>query len=217
MEHVGRKTRHADDQMRARLGFGIEADARLQIEEGADSAAVERLDLRILQRAADLAFAFGLEHEAIDVAAIPGLGIPDIAVLRAIGRKPGFEPFDEDFARDHAAVLARELAAGGRHGRAAPDRVGGMLRPFERTPWQGIFGRRAGSRLFRHAPVRAMIHPRHRVVHGLRRRVAFFRWTLFGRQVSHRAVVHLRLRPGVFPVLRMVLRGERRGHQHGPG
>ena len=228
--------------MRARVRFGIEADARLQVEEGTDGAAVKRLNLRIFQIAAELALALCLEDEAVDVAAIPALGIPDISGVAALGGKARFEPFDQDHAGRHSAVFPCELTAGGSHGSFAPDRIGGVTRPFECARGYGTFGRSAGRGLVGHRAMLAVVHLRSR--RGLHRHRAVIRMVhlavvhfgcflalrraLLGRQMTHRAMVHLamvhlaviHLGSGFLaPVPRMVLRhgracGEHRRAQH---
>ena len=143
MKHVRRETLNADDQMRTRVRLGIEANTGLQIEEWSDCAAVKCLDLSVLERPAKLAFTFGLEHEAIDVTAIPGLRIPDIARIPAFSGDTCFEPLDHDHAGLHRTILARQLCTRWRHRSIAPDLVRCVARPFKCTRRDSRFWRRS--------------------------------------------------------------------------
>src|SRR3546814_6416549 len=60
------------------IGIGPEIlpYARLRVEIGSDRAAVEDLDLGALDAFAEKPFAFALEREPIDIAAVPRLAVP---------------------------------------------------------------------------------------------------------------------------------------------
>src|SRR3546814_12166148 len=60
------------------IGIGPEIlpYARLRVEIGSDRAAVEDLDLGALDAFAENPFAFALEREPIDIAAVPRLAVP---------------------------------------------------------------------------------------------------------------------------------------------
>ena len=73
MPHIGRQPLHPEDEMAAQFGFDIEPQPGLQIEPGADRMAPQRLQLGILDRTAERAFAFGFDHQPVDIAAIPAL------------------------------------------------------------------------------------------------------------------------------------------------
>ena len=240
MDHVGREALQTDHEMREAAGLEVEPHARLQIEEGADRAAVEHLNFGILQCAAEFTLAFGFEHEAIDVAAIPGLRIPHISVFAAIGCNPRFQPLDQDRAGGHAAVFACQLRACGGHCVAAPDCIGRISRAFQCARRDGVFGCGPGCGLVRHRCVRSMVHARHgRLVIGALVRRALLGWKMphramidlgfrrgfllnfgrafFGRQVAHRTVIHLGLRGRLLAVRRMVLCRQRSSRHHRRG
>jgi len=163
MKHIGRETLRADHEMPARVRLGIEPHTRLQIEEGADGAAVKRLNFRILQLTAKLAFPFGFQHEAVDIAAVEGLRVPDISILTAVRRDACFKSFDENAPRAHPAILAGQIIAAWCHGLGTPDRVCCMTGAFKGSCRDRLFCRSAGSRLVCSSTVLAVIP--HTMIH----------------------------------------------------
>src|SRR3546814_14182894 len=59
----------------------VVANAGLEIEPRRDGAAPERLHFNLLRTLVEVPFALRLEPELIDIAAVPALSVPEIAVL----------------------------------------------------------------------------------------------------------------------------------------
>src|SRR3546814_1245133 len=84
LEPIGCEPLEADRRIGA-IGIGPEIlpYARLRVEIGSDRAAVEDLDLGALDAFAENPFAFALEREPIDLAAVPRLAVPAEKIGRA--------------------------------------------------------------------------------------------------------------------------------------
>ncbi len=151
MPHVGGKALHTEHQVAARFRFDVQPCARLQVEPRADGMAPQRLHFGILDMAiGETAFAFGLEHEAVDVSTGEALHIPRESIFAA---NPGFEPFDHQRGGAEGEAVHQLLARGG-HDLLAPDGVGGMVRPFQRARRRGRVGGGCGHGVIH----RRMVH-----------------------------------------------------------
>src|SRR3546814_6822333 len=64
-----------------RIGPDVVAKASLEVGIRRDGAAPERLHLNLFRFLAEAAPAFGLDPKLVEVAAIPALRVPEIAVL----------------------------------------------------------------------------------------------------------------------------------------
>src|SRR5690606_33438558 len=95
LEPVGRDALHPDRQMGGVVAIRTEvlAHTGLYVPEGGDGAAVESLNLGLVQLAIERALALGLPPEAVDVAAGPALGLPAIALLAVA--EAGLERIDQ--------------------------------------------------------------------------------------------------------------------------
>src|SRR3546814_9489626 len=104
--------------MAAAFGFEIEPRARLKVEEGSDRAAVERLHLAVFQPAGKRALTLGLDHQLVNIAAIPALRVPGIAI--GILAWTYLKPLDQHHAGFHVAMRTHECCEAGGHCLGAP-------------------------------------------------------------------------------------------------
>src|SRR3546814_17929009 len=87
-------------------------DAGLNVPPRVERTAPERLHFGALQTLAEAALTLGLEPEPVDIAAVPPLRVPRIAVLALADDRP--ELIDQDHAAfDVAMLLANPFAPGG--------------------------------------------------------------------------------------------------------
>ena len=130
--------------MRGVLAVGPEVltHAGLNVPEGRDRAAVERLDFSLLELAAEVAFALGLPPEAIDVAARPALDVPEVGL--AVVAEAGFEAIENDGRGADVAVFVNQGPARGGHGLGAEDEIGGVGRAGQGGGRERVLRRTAG-------------------------------------------------------------------------
>src|SRR3546814_12378192 len=83
------------------------SDTGREIEPRVDRPAVEGLDLGLLGRMAELAFALTFQPELVIVAAIPALDIPFISIAALL--RPVLELVGQGHPGDIAAMLPAEL------------------------------------------------------------------------------------------------------------
>src|SRR3546814_2154512 len=117
----------------------IVTEACLEIEPGRDGAAPERLHFGFFRFLAEAALAFALYPKLVDVAAIPALRVPEIAIPAIVDT--GFELVDHHSVRPHRALFGTKLLARLGHGRRVEQRVGGMSRTGQRGRRRRSFGR----------------------------------------------------------------------------
>jgi hypothetical protein len=93
------------------------AEAELEVEPRVDRAAPQRLHFGHARASAERAFAFALQPELVDVAAIPALRVPGVAVAAVSDAR--LEPVDEQLADPHRAMLLAQPSRASLHA-AAP-------------------------------------------------------------------------------------------------
>ena len=78
LEEIWCEALDADNGMGPSRSGEVLADPRLEIEPGPDGVAPQALDLGVLQLRAELALAFGLEPEFVDIPAVITLDVPQM-------------------------------------------------------------------------------------------------------------------------------------------
>src|SRR3546814_869571 len=107
LKEIGHQTLQSQDQMPAfRIRPEVVAEAGLDVEPRRDGAAPTRLHLGFLELLAKTALALGLDPQLVDVAAIPALRIPEIAVPAIMDTC--FELVDHHPIRPHFALRSEE-------------------------------------------------------------------------------------------------------------
>src|SRR3546814_8888089 len=100
LEPVRRQALDTHDKMRSiRVRPEIMSDTGLEIEPRVDRTAVEGLELGLLGRMAELAFALPFQPELVIVAAIPALDIPFISIAALL--RPVPDMFGKEIGRAH--------------------------------------------------------------------------------------------------------------------
>ena len=128
-----------------RIRLEVVADPALNVEIRTDRAAVERLDFGFFDRTTDIALAFRLDPQPVDVAAIPGRTVPLITVAATASLV--FRDVEHDLRILLPAVPRLEVMTSHGHPVCAEDSVGGMVgrNRRRRSVASGQIGPRGGS------------------------------------------------------------------------
>src|SRR3546814_18867475 len=91
----------------------VVANAGLEIEPRRDGAAPERLHFNLLRTLVEVPFALRLEPELIDIAAVPALSVPELAVLSVAD--PRLQLIHHEPPGSELALAGTQILASGGH------------------------------------------------------------------------------------------------------